>query len=227
MNHNILACDTANGICSAAIYKNGKVIAEEINTETSQQAESLFGLIHSLFEQSNMSYNDLSALAVTTGPGSFTGIRVGVAAMQGVKLVHNKLDAVGVNSLKALSYRAKCEVPELLPIISVLDARRKQVYIQKFSNDLLPQTAATLINYSQITDYLDSSTCILAGNGAKLVIEHIVESENIIIAENSLLPTAGDIANIAAIELENNDYRGLEPFYIRPPDAKVSTKNKV
>lgn len=86
----ILAIDTSAQNCSVAIIENNQIIADIIYNEKSRQAEILFSLIQQIFSKTNLSYNKIDALAVTLGPGSFTGLRVGIASARGICLASDK-----------------------------------------------------------------------------------------------------------------------------------------
>src|SRR6187455_2235246 len=122
----VLAIDTALESCSAAVLDtaNGKVTSEALPMLRGH-AEALMPLIGRVMKQSDMAFSALDRIAVTTGPGSFTGLRVGIAAARGIALAAGK-PAVGVTTLAAFAAPALI-VAQGVPVLAVIDARNNQV----------------------------------------------------------------------------------------------------
>lgn len=214
---NILAIDTANATCSVTLrLSNGRNITKKDGTP-SKQAELLFPLINNLFEETGYSYNKLDRLAVSIGPGSFTGIRIGMAAMQGIALA-TKLPLFGVTTLEATAWSARNDIQYSgnPPIFSVLDARRKQVYIQSFSADLTPLSEAALIDCDQIHKLAPEQCFFLAGSGSQLVVPWLDKHQFIL---SSPIDPVNSEAVAAIAALKQPSIGSLTPFYIRKPDA--------
>lgn len=214
----LLAIDTANATCSAALYADGALLCEKIDMTPSKQAERLFPLINNVFEETGYSYASLTVLAVTVGPGSFTGIRIGMAAARGIALAA-KLPIIGVTSLEAAAWPAS---QGNKPVLVVLDARRGQVYTQYFS--IKAKSEAALIEYAEMMQYLPPSPFILAGSGANLVLPLLQQHQaDFTISEVANAPTAANVAQVAALKYPGLDLPTLpspKPFYLRKPDAK-------
>ena len=134
---NLLAFDTSHGDCLVAVLCDGKVIEHKIDTDNSRQAERLLNHIEVTLELSNLSYDKLDAIAVTIGPGSFTGVRIGLAAAKGLRLA-TKLPIIGVSCLESVAAKAAGKGNDLaiLAILAILDAKRGQVYAQLFDKDI-------------------------------------------------------------------------------------------
>ena len=98
----ILVCDTSNQNCSAGVYEDGREIAYELSFETRTHSETFMPLVHRVMEQAKITHKDLDAYAVTVGPGSFTGIRIGLAAVKGMALAAGK-PCISVSSTEALA----------------------------------------------------------------------------------------------------------------------------
>lgn len=209
----ILSCDTAHGTCSVALLVDGNISKFYKDEEKSRQAEKLFSLIDQALGR--YQYDDIDALAINIGPGSFTGIRVGLAALKGLKIV-TKLPLIAVTSLQALQNHASTLKPEQ-PLTAIIDAGRKQVYMQSFdANGTVSE--ATLAN----VDELSEITGLVTGNGSELIRE-----TNDIKIIGKALPDASDIAlcaytkwkqqNVTSLETDGGD---ILPLYLRAPDAK-------
>lgn len=134
----VLAIDTSGPRLQLALAGDGfcEIFIEDI---ARGHAEILFDRIAKLFAASNLTYNALTRLAVTTGPGSFTGLRIGIAAARGLGLAR-KIPTIGIPNLFALSLN-----PAQGPVDVVLDARRNEYYVQSFSAPGVPESQATLL----------------------------------------------------------------------------------
>ncbi len=212
----LLACDTANGLCSVALHRSGHDIVSVKGKAQSEQAETLFAMLDEVFATTGLHYHDLTHLAVSIGPGSFTGIRIGLAAMRGIALVTG-LPILGVSTLEALAADAiRLYSPEQ-PIIVALDARRGQIYHQVFSPTLEKLSDAQLLTYDEARQAYPLAQALLVGNGASLLV-----ADN---TGNLGVPDAESIARLAEQYLPfPTDTVAPAPFYIRPPDAKVSSR---
>src|SRR5271166_3979117 len=128
----VLAIDTALDACSAAVLDldRGGVIASETLAMTRGHAEALMPLIARVMDQAEVEFGELDRIAVTTGPGSFTGLRVGISAARGIALATGK-PAVGLSTLAAFA-APLIAADDPLPVVAVIDARHEHVYLQVF-----------------------------------------------------------------------------------------------
>ena len=129
----VLAIDTALGACSAAILDThqGGIVARESLPMLRGHAEALMPLIRRIMEEAGTAFRDLDRVVVTTGPGSFTGLRVGIAAARGIALAINK-PAVGLSTLSAYAAPYLAD-DEKTPVVVAIDARHSHVYLQVFA----------------------------------------------------------------------------------------------
>ena len=129
----VLAIDTALGACSAAVLdtEQGGITASESLAMTRGHAEALMPLLARLMEQAAVAPLDLDRIVVTTGPGSFTGLRVGIAAARGIALAINK-PAVGLSTLSAYAAPYLAD-DDNAPVVIAIDARHSHVYLQVFA----------------------------------------------------------------------------------------------
>ena len=126
----LLVCDTSNSNCSAGIFEDGKEICYELSFETLTHSETFMPLVHRVMEKAGVKHEDLDGYAVTVGPGSFTGIRIGVAAVKGMALAAGK-KCIAVSSTEALA--RSCENATMTPknetlIVPAIDARNNRVF---------------------------------------------------------------------------------------------------
>ena len=124
----ILVCDTSNSTCCAGVYEDGREIAYKLSFEKRPHSETFMPLVHEVMSEANVTHADLDAYATTVGPGSFTGIRIGAAAVKGMAQAGNK-KCVPVSSLEAIAfpYRDSENI-----VCAVMDARCSQVYCAAF-----------------------------------------------------------------------------------------------
>ncbi len=215
----ILAIDTALDACSAAVLDTeaGRLIAQESQAMKRGHAEALMPLIGRVIAQSGVAFAGLDRIAVTTGPGSFTGLRVGLSAARGIALAANK-PVVGVTTLSAYAAPVVSENGEHA-VISAIDARHDHVYLQVVSGN-----GSSLIRprVAPIEEALGASRFgapHLVGNAARILADRW--------PPNALAPfrvdakPAPDIAWVgwlgAAVSPNTAPAR---PFYLRAPDAK-------
>ncbi|AIL65516.1 hypothetical protein NOVO_05775 [Rickettsiales bacterium Ac37b] len=217
----ILAIDTCNSFCSVALIENGQIIETICSDETSKQAELLFSLILKILHNHNLKYSNLDMLALTVGPGSFTGIRAGIAAMHGMKLA-SKLPVVVVSCFEAIALNFTDTINKNISI--VLDARRNQVYMQSFMHTIsgmVSTLAPSLLDYEQAVRLIAQDS-IIAGSGAELLEDLLKINKSYILNEDFNVITADMVAKAAWYKYLSNDInQELVPLYIRPSDAKL------
>lgn len=143
----LLVCDTSNSNCSAGVFEDGREICYELSFETLTHSETFMPLVHRVMTKSGLKHEDLDGYAVTAGPGSFTGIRIGLAAVKGMALASGK-KCIPVSSTEALA--RSCENATMTPkedtlIVPAIDARNNRVFAQAAEEDtlkpLLPENA--------------------------------------------------------------------------------------
>ena len=129
----VLAIDTALAACSAAVLdtEHGGIVASESLPMARGHAEALMPLVKRVMERAGIAFSDIDRIAVTTGPGSFTGLRVGIAAARGIALAADK-PAVGLSTLAAYA-APHMAADDSFPVVAVIDARHGHVYLQVFS----------------------------------------------------------------------------------------------
>ena len=161
--------DTALGACSVTITASDKVLASHFETRNRGHAETLIPLIKSLMKEANLSFEDLDMLAVSVGPGTFTGLRIGLSAARGISLAANK-PCLGVTTLEALASSVPSELANGRDILVAADARRKEVYCQIFryvdrSGIPTPVTEAQALPLAEVGAQLTAKTYLGIGSG--------------------------------------------------------------
>jgi tRNA threonylcarbamoyladenosine biosynthesis protein TsaB len=215
----ILAIDTALDACAAGILDTdtGKLLAQESQPMKRGHAEALMPLIARVIKQAGLIFEALDRIAVTTGPGSFTGLRVGLSAARGLALAANK-PVVGLTTLTAYAAPVVTQNGEQ-PVISAIDARHDHVYFQVVSGD-----GGSLIRprVAPIEEALGASRFgapHLVGNAAKILADrwpaHALPPFKV---DAQIAPEIAWVAWLGAAVSPNT--APARPFYLRAPDAK-------
>ena len=145
----ILAADTSGSACSACLFEDGRVLAESFLSLGLTHSQTFMPMVHDLMTRSGRSYPELDAFACTVGPGSFTGIRIGVSAVKAMAAVAEK-PAVPVSSLKALAFPFLAEEATL--IVAMTDARNRRVFSAAYykGREVLPEEARNIDDLSRL-----------------------------------------------------------------------------
>ncbi len=201
---NILAIDTSSPVGSIALLQNETVVAEERLDIRVTHAEKLLPGIAALMEKAGWNFSNLHGLALSIGPGSFTGLRIGLATMKGFAQARD-LPLVGVSSLEALAYN---ENRSKKPVAAFLDARRNEVYaaIYQFSDG---QIEKVLLKEQAMKPELFSKT-------AKEIGAAVVSGETMPIQARWI----GKLALPRLKRGEGKDWKNLVPNYLRRSDAE-------
>lgn len=215
----VLAIDTALDACAAGILDtdDGRLIAQETLPMKRGHAEALMPLIARVIESAGIGFTALDRVAATAGPGSFTGLRVGLSAARGIALAANK-PVVGVTTLAAFAAPVIGE-DRKAPVISAIDARHDQVYFQAMSGD-----GAALIQprVAPVAEALAASRFgapHLVGNAARLLADRWPAHAPPPVAVNQ--QAAPDIAWVAWLGAAvSPDAAPPRPYYLRAPDAR-------
>lgn len=221
----ILGIDTSANVASAAICEigeNPRVIASgSINTKLTH-SQTLMPFIESLLSNSKTELSDIDAFAVSVGPGSFTGLRIGVSAIKGMAYGLNK-PCKAVSTLLGLAYNFT--VTDCV-LCAVMDARCNQVYNALFEikdGKVSRITEDRALFIPELLEELDEKysdkRIILAGDGAELVFGK-TDSENILLSPPTLRYQSGIGVCFAAEEYENTEAAALMPSYLRLPQAE-------
>ena len=214
----ILCIETATKNCSVALSVNGKVIAlQEDNPENEPErhfshAEKLQGYISQVLDRANISKNDLDAIAVSKGPGSYTGLRIGVSAAKGICYALD-IPLLAISTLGSLASQVTGSV-----VVPMLDARRMEVYSAVFSSEMdqMRDIQAQIITKDSFKTYLDKGRVTFIGDGVEK-FEAVCTHPNAVFIKNAL-PSASQMAQIATLKFTQNDIQDVayfEPYYLK------------
>jgi len=210
----ILAFDTAMAACSAAVWRDGALLAHRSRAIDRGHSEILVPMIRDVMAEAAINFDSLDRIGVTVGPGSFTGIRIGLAAAHGFGLAAS-LPFVGVSTLEAVAEAARSRNAGHRTVLVVLDAGRPDLFVQIFTSDGTPIVPAQARSAEDVTALLPSETIMIAGNGAPR-LSAIFADRDVICDTGSGLPDAAQVAAIAG----RREPAPLTPLYIHPSYAK-------
>ena len=225
----ILAFDTTNNSVSVAISKGERILAYNEELRPSMQAETIVPMIEDTLKKAKLSYNQIDYLAVTNGPGSFTGIRIGLSVAKGI-LLSTAIKGIALSNFEFSHFRASTQIKNYEKIYIFLNAYRGQVYSQVF-NQIGQATAPILLSYEQAIELLEKEQGIIgcAGSGVEPIYQKIKNIENIIILPRFARVKSMHICKYLANKLliGQTSPTIIEPLYIRSPDAKLPAAHYV
>ncbi len=225
----ILALDTATEVCGLALWTNGQVQAQRSITQGLTHTKVLMQALQELLQETGTQVAEVDGWVVTQGPGSFTGLRIGISAVKGLALATGK-PLAGVSTLAVLAHQALAHT-QASWICPMIDARRQQVYwslFQRQGGDLvlvLPERAGSV--QEAMTLIGDRGPCLFIGNGARLYFETIqsdrgVKTQFADDALHDLQP--GMVACLGSRRLAQGapeDLHRFTPVYLRSADAQM------
>lgn len=216
----ILCIETANAVTSVAISNNGECISIKEVLEPNKAADKLHLLIAELFAAANLSFSDLKAVAISSGPGSYTGLRIAAAAAKGYCFSLD-IPLISISTFEAMvcgiqERYNKVGFDEYVPMI---DARRMEVFTSFLTkNGEITQSFISLILDAAVEDLFKSSNkYLLFGNGADKA-KNLLNKDNIVF-HNDFIPSAKDLCSLAFSYFTTNKFE--EPAYFEPNYAKA------
>jgi tRNA threonylcarbamoyladenosine biosynthesis protein TsaB len=210
----ILNIETATKNCSVSIAKNGEtILCKEIAEEGYSHAEKLHVFIEDVIAESGISVQELAAIAVSQGPGSYTGLRIGVSAAKGLCFALN-IPLIAVDTLQTLASKANVSDGKIIPM---LDARRMEVYSEVFNADLQVERAiqAEIITEDSFSEY--NEKVYFVGDCAEKC-KPLLTKENFIFLEEIKYPSAGEMSKISYDKYQKSDTVDVayfEPYYLK------------
>lgn len=210
----ILNIETATKNCSVALSKDGRTLAiRELSEQNFSHAEKLHIFIEELFAESHLKLQDLSAIAVSQGPGSYTGLRIGVSAAKGLCYALS-IPLIAVDTLEILARKIKISNGTILPMI---DARRLEVYSAFFDSNYakIRETKAEIIDENSFQE--ETEILHLIGDGA-MKFKEILTGEKFKYYPEIQFPSAADMSLISFQKFQNKQFEDVayfEPFYLK------------
>lgn len=215
----MLAFDTAGSACSAAVLRAGAVQAHRFAAMARGQAEALMPMIAAVLDEAQTPIEALDLLAVTVGPGAFTGLRIGLAAARGLALAADR-PLLGVTSFAAVAAQTPPEAAAGRTLVVALDSKRREFYLQAFGGGGALGDGA-LVAPEEVPAWLPPGPLLLAGDAAP-TLARLVAGRAPDLAGGAGLADAADVARLAAATWRP----GLRPppprpLYLRAPDTTM------
>jgi tRNA threonylcarbamoyladenosine biosynthesis protein TsaB len=211
----ILNLETATKNCSVSVSRNGELVAiKELNNGNYSHAEVLHPFINEVLKEARISFKNLNAIAVSKGPGSYTGLRIGVSAAKGLSFALN-IPLISVNTLQSLAFAISVDEGVIVPM---LDARRMEVYSAVFDSDYnqIRAIKAEIINETSFLNNLETSKVYFLGDGAEKCKTLITHPNALFV--DSKFPSAKEMSILSYDKYKKNDIEDVayfEPFYLK------------
>ncbi len=215
MSTYILNIETATTNCSVSLSKDGKtIVLKEDYDKSYSHAERLHVYIDAVLKEAHITQEHIDAIAVSKGPGSYTGLRIGVSAAKGLCFALDK-PLIAIPTLQALAQQVHCDDGV---IVAMLDARRMEVYSAIFNSDhdQLRETQAQVLNEQSFKDDLEKGKVYFIGNGVEKSKTLIVHPNAIFI--DGKLPSANEMGVLAYNKYKISDTEDVayfEPYYLK------------
>ena len=216
----ILAIDSATTGCSVCVWQNGVVLAQDVKEMARGQAEVLIPMARDALRKAKIEAKALNAIAVTNGPGAFTGLRIGLAGARGLALSLN-IPCVGITTLEALAHATTRHERQDRVVVACVESKRADIYVQTFSTDLEPLSEPLAVDGPALYVLLrDLGEVLLVGDAAARAHDMLAgEDLKVTMSQAPALPDPALIARLAADRIEGA--KTPQPLYLRPPDAKL------
>ena len=220
----ILHLETTTTNCSVCLAQRGKILAiKEHASAQYSHAEELHPFIQDVLGEANIKIEELDAIAVSKGPGSYTGLRIGVSAAKGICFALD-LPLISISTLKALSLQVSRKEGFIIPL---LDARRMEVYSAVFDSKhrKVREIQAEVISKESFRSYLEEGPCVLIGPGA-LKCKEIIQHDHALF-ETKALPSSREMVRLAWEKWQQQDFEDVayfEPYYLK--DFVTTVKKK-
>ncbi len=231
----LLHIETSTAVCSVALGKDGDLLALKETKEGMKHATHLTVFINNILKENNYTPTDLDGVVISMGPGSYTGLRIGVSTAKGICYGAN-LPLIATNTLQAMTkplldnkdILSQLSKPEQAYYCPMIDARRMEVYTAFFNNknELVREISADIIDESSYSKELSKREIVFFGDGASKC-KGMIKSKNGIFID-SITPSAIGMIELAETKFQNKEFEDVayfEPFYLKDFVATTSKKN--
>ncbi len=222
----LLALDTSGSACSAALSHKGKVVAHRQERMLQGHAQALVPMLRAIMREAGVKFEGLGAIAVTRGPGSFTGVRLGLATARGLGVATGR-PVIGVSSLAVLAAQATPEEREGRDVLCAIDSKRRDIYVQQFDPSQNPRGPARAVDPTDLAAETIDLPLLLIGSAASSLQSYLKDRRwNTVLSE---APTEIDVTVLAALAatLPSSAARDWppEPIYLRVPSVTMPARS--
>lgn len=222
----ILSLETSTPVCSIAIHQDGMLLREKSLDLPGAHSEKLMGMIEKILEECNLTIEQINAIAVSEGPGSYTGLRIGVSVAKGLAFAGD-IPLIGISTLAALANGAKSRMEDPGCMVAMLDARRMEVYREVFDSDLntISELDSEIIDEKSFSTFLEKAKVYFVGDAVQKVSE-VINHPNAVYLEGKI--SAEYVGVLAYDKFQKEEFADLAyfvPNYLKEFKALQSKKN--
>jgi tRNA threonylcarbamoyladenosine biosynthesis protein TsaB len=210
----ILNIETATKNCSVALAKDGEtVLCKEISEQGYSHAELLHVFIEEILKEANVAFQDLHAIAISKGPGSYTGLRIGVSSAKGLCYALG-IPLIAIDTLTILAHQIQVENGLIIPMI---DARRMEVYSAVFNSDgkKIREVQAEILTEDSFTSYTE--TLHFIGDSTEKA-KSVLTNSNFVFHDAIVFPSANEMSSLSYKKYQNKDFEDVayfDPYYLK------------
>ena len=212
----ILHIESATSICSVALSKGNEIVSIRESNSGNSHSELLTDFIYQILQENSYSVNDLDAVAVSKGPGSYTGLRIGVSAAKGLCYSAN-IPLIAVDTLCSMAYGAK-DIPSDYLICPMIDARRMEVYTAIYDSNMniVSDIEAKIIDENSFQNILEDRKILFFGDGMSKC-KNVISSPNAMFDDDYIISAKSLIKPVLSKfhTKEFEDIAYFEPFYLK------------
>ena len=220
----ILAMDTATSACSVALWCDGTIVSARNEAMSRGQAEALVPMINNVLDDGKATASDLDLLAVTIGPGAFTGLRIGLATARGIGLAAH-VPCLGLTTTEVIAYAVNLSAWQQGTLLVALDSKRADIYVQAFKPGLKPISEASAMDPAILGEWLQDvpGPIHVVGDARAQATAALIEAgHEPIVIDTPEVPDGSVVAELASQRWALGDIlEAPSPLYLRPPDAKL------
>ena len=220
--HLIIGIDSATSGCSVAIMAGGRVLASRAKEMSRGQAEELMPMVAAALKEAAITPTDLDLVAVSIGPGSFTGLRIGLAAARGLALSLS-IPCIGVSTFETCAAAVDKTVLAERKLLVAIETRRDDIYAQLFDEGLNPLSPGAAMSDAGLGLLVAANNVVVAGDGAPRAVAMLKGCEcNAQLLDANIQPGAIEACAIAGPRYVPGEMPPPpQPLYLRPPEAKI------
>ncbi len=214
----ILSIETSTEVCSVAVHRDGQLLGFSESRRQKSHSSLVVAMIDQLLSNANVEKTELSAIAVSKGPGSYTGLRIGTSTAKGLCYALG-IPLIAIDTLESMALEASMHVVGETYIIPMLDARRAEVYCEVFNQDMemIEEPKPVILDNESFGHFEKRSKLVVIGNGAAKAAELMGERTGAIFWDH-ITPSAKHIGELALKSFDQKHWEDLtyfEPFYLK------------
>jgi tRNA threonylcarbamoyladenosine biosynthesis protein TsaB len=227
----ILHLETAMSVCSVAIAEDGEIITVKDTNIANSHSSLITSLVEEALQVAKLGINDMNAICVSMGPGSYTGLRIGISTAKGFCYALG-IPLIAVNSLLSMANHYANEYAKELTnetlLCPMIDARRMEVYTALFDEQLqfVKETSADIINENSFKEILSEKKVIFFGDGAAKCREYLSQNKNALL-DDTFSPSSKGMVSVAWQKFQNKQFEDVayfEPYYLKDFIATIPRK---